>query len=796
MSSSALNSKEPVGQNVQHDSSFGHVTGNSIFIDDRPEVLGEIHVGIVGSKIACGELISIDASDALKHPDCLGVFTAADFHAKKWGTIIHDQPFLVEKIISYAHEPICLVASRSRYSITEIVKRVKTVEAAKPGFFSITEAKQANAILYRAQKPFARGDVDSILKTAPHVLQGTFRCGGQEHFYLESQAAIAYPLENGQIEVHSSSQHPSETQRVVAEALGLSFHQVVCVVKRMGGGFGGKESQGAPIAAYAALVAHRFKKAARIVLTKDQDMMITGKRHPFENDYQVAFDQNGKILALKATLQSDGGAYLDLSSSILERAMFHLDGAYYLENVWIDAVCYRTHYHPHTAFRGFGGPQGNMTIESIIEDIAHALNLDAAHVRKNNLYQNDRVTTPYGQKLENNMLPSIFDQLMKTSDYEKRRTEIADFNAKKSGKIKGISITATKFGIAFTARFLNQGNALVNLHLDGTLQVSTGATEMGQGVNTKIQQIVAASFGLSSDRVQIMPTSTEKNHNTSPTAASSGADINGAAALKACNYIKARMIALAQQVWAGQKSTALQELQIDSKKLEADCDAAFDHIIFEHGNVKDLNSGQSIALKELITIAYQNRISLGDYAHFKTEGLGFDKATVQGKAFNYYTQGMAVSEVLIDEYTGEVKVQRVDILMDLGRMINPGIDRGQVIGGFVQAMGWVTTENLFYNSDHHLVSHSPTTYKIPNIQDAPRVLNVDFIENDQNDCNVLKSKAVGEPPFLLGSSVWTAIKHGISSRCPSDVQIILNSPATAEAVLMEIERVKKASKKP
>jgi xanthine dehydrogenase large subunit len=776
-----------IGKNIRHDSAVTHVTGASVFIDDRPEVRGEVHVGVVGSPVARGKLLSIDASEALAHPDCLGVYTAGDFHAKRWGTITHDQPFLVIDEISYAQEAVCLIASSRRESVEAIKKRVRLEVSESPGVFTIDQAKAQGEVLYRAASPFEQGDVEGALASAPHRLKGVFRCGGQEHFYLESQAAIAYPLESGQIEVHSSSQHPSETQRVVAEALGLSFHQVVCVVKRMGGGFGGKESQGAPIAAYAALVAGRLGRPARVVLTKDQDMMITGKRHPFQNEYEVGFDDDGRLLAVKALIQSDGGAYLDLSSSILERAMFHLDGAYHLPNVRIEGVCYRTHHHPHTAFRGFGGPQGNMTIESILEDVAGFLGKDAAEVRRINLYSGSNLRTPYGQVLENNLLPEIHERLLESSDYRKRVLEIREFNRKRTGKVRGISMTSTKFGISFTARFLNQANALVNLQLDGTVQASTGATEMGQGVNTKIQQIIAHAFGIPPDSVRMMPTSTEKNHNTSPTAASSGSDLNGAAALLACNRIKDRLVPVARAKFEGFVFDPTREIEAGS----GDAGGAEAPYVFENGFVTDPVSGKQIRLEELIQAAYQNRISLGSYAHYKTPDLGFDKTKVAGRAFNYYTQGMAVSEVELDEYTGETKVRRVDILMDLGRSLNPGIDRGQTTGAFIQGMGWVTSEHLVYDEKRNLLTHSPTTYKIPNVQDTPREFHVDFIENPDNHRNVHGSKAVGEPPFLLGTSVWTAIKNAIGARAGGK-RVELASPATPEAVLMELTRVKGA----
>lgn len=771
-----------VGTRTPHDSARGHVTGESIFIDDRPEQKGELHVGVVGVPVAAGELLQVHTEAALRHPDCVAVYTAKDFVHKKWGPIQHDQPFVVERAIGYLGEPACVVVSERRESLEEI-KRLITMDVKEaPPIVTIDQARAQGSILYQAMSPFVQGDPQGAMERAPHRLKGTVVIGGQEHFYMESQAAVVYPLEHGQLEVHSSSQHPSETQRVVAEALGAPLHHVTSVVKRMGGGFGGKETQASPIAAYAALAARQFKRPARCILSKDDDMIITGKRHPFQNEWEVGFDDDGRILSLIVTLQSDGGAYADLSGSILERAMFHIDGAYFLPNVWVNAVAYRTNNQSHTAFRGFGGPQGTMTIESILEDVGAFLKKDAAQIRRLNLYQGDNTRTPYGQQLENNMLPAIFERLTKSSDYQRRLQEIAEHNAKRSGTLRGISLTGTKFGIAFTARFLNQGNALVNLHLDGTVQVSTGATEMGQGVNTKIQQIVAEALGITNADVQIMPTSTEKNHNTSATAASSGADINGAAALKACQEIKARLSELAKRHFRGEKSTMLQELEVSASALDAD-------IEFKDAQIRELSTGKVISLKELVQLAYFNRISLGAYAFYRTPGLGFDKEKVQGRAFNYYTQGMGVTEVSIDEYTGEVKVLRADLLMDLGRSLNPGIDHGQVAGAYVQAMGWVTTEELCYDGKRRLLSHSPTTYKIPNVQDTPRVFNIDFIENPHNHVNVRGSKAVGEPPFLLGIGAWTAIKHALSFRAGVE-SIRLNSPATSEAVLLELARLK------
>lgn len=771
-----------VGQNIPHDSSRGHLTGLSVFIDDRPATQGEVLLLPVGVPAAAGRLKQIHFEEALKAPGVLAVFTAKDLSHNSWGTIVPEQPILVSDKIGHYDEPAAILVGtdmellfRARPLVTFDIEKSEAI-------FTVDDAIAKQSFIYKAND-FVVGDADKALSLAPHKLKGAFECGGQEHFYLESQACIAYPMEDGQIEVHSSSQHPSETQHVVAEALGLSLHEVVCVVKRMGGGFGGKESQAAPFAAMAALVAQKMKRPARLCLSKDDDMMMTGKRHPFKNFYEVGFDDDGRILSLKAQLYADGGAYADLSSSILDRAMFHIDGAYYLENAHIQGAVVRTNTYSNTAFRGFGGPQGTMTIESIMEDIALYLKIEALSIRELNCYQKEtRNTTHYGQQLGHNPLPELFATLKKTSDYQARRQDIDQFNRTSKTHVRGLSMTATKFGIAFTARFLNQGNASVNVHKDGTVQVSTGATEMGQGVNTKIQQVVAHAFGIPASSVKVMTTSTEKNHNTSPTAASSGSDINCAAALKAADQIKKRLAWLLQNIIAQTPMDDIFECPpVDDRALN------MEDFEFSDRTLRHKPTGQSLTWEEAIKKAYFNRLSLGEYAHFKTEGLGFDKKSGKGTPFKYFTNGVAVSEVQVDRFTGEYKVLRTDILMDLGRPLNPGIDRGQVTGAFVQGMGWVTSEKLYHNKEGKLLSHSPTTYKIPNVQDTPRIFNVDLIENNENKENVHRSKAVGEPPFLLGISVWTALKDAANSQSQGRIST-LKSPATPEDMLMELSR--------
>ena len=763
-----------------HDSAYSHVSGTSEFIDDRPKMAGELAVDVIYSEVAHGTIQSINKAAALSVPGVTAIYSYQDLANNRWGSIVQDQPLLAEKTVQYIGEPILVVAAETpaaaRAAKAAIVIEIEACDA-------VLNLEQARAQKHYMGETYRieTGDAASAFAIATHLLTGQFTNGGQEQFYLESQASIAYPEENDCVHVHVSAQHPTEVQHVVAKALGLNQHQVVSTVKRMGGGFGGKESQSAHYAALAALVAHKTKKPARLVLSKDDDMIATGKRHPFCNDYQVAFDDTGRLEALNVDFYTDGGAYIDLTPAILQRAMFHVDNAYFLPHARITGTICQTHTHPHTAFRGFGGPQGAAVIEHIMEEIAQHLNLDALDVRKVNCYQGKNNQTHYDQMVENNVLPDLFEQLEQSTAYRQRRNEIAEHNRLDSHLKKGLALTAVKFGISFTTRFLNQGNALVNVHVDGTVQVSTGATEMGQGVNSKIRKVVSESLGIPESDVRLMPTSTEKNANTSATAASSGSDINCAAADIACQKITQRLANIAVQLWQGFEPSDEHELcLVDSINT--------DHVSFEGGQLIDTrNPGQKHDFKSLVQLAYLNRISLSDYGHYKTPEIFYDKAKGKGRPFLYYTNGVAASEVSIDSYTGEVKILRTDILMDLGRLINDGIDHGQVAGGFVQGSGWVTTENLHYNEKGKLLSHSPTTYKIPSIHDTPRIFNIEFIENHSNVMNIRGSKAVGEPPLLLGLSVWCAIKDALRGSGLNDTSD-LKIPATNEAILMMLNK--------
>jgi xanthine dehydrogenase large subunit len=793
---------------LPHDYAHTHVAGESEFVDDRPVLKNELFCDVFFSSRAHALIKRIDFTEALKMPGVVEIFTGRDFHDNFWGTIFKDQPILATDKVQFAGEGIAIIVAESLEAAQRAKHKIIIEYTDLAPVLSISEAKAAQSFIIPARK-IERGEVDRMMKSSPHSLSGKIVIQGHDHFYLESQVSIAYPLEDGQMEIHSSTQHPTETQHVVAHALGLPDKDVVCQVKRMGGGFGGKESQSAPFAAMAALAAMKLKRPVRICLTKDDDMIMTGKRNPFENDYKVGFDDQGKILALEVNLYSDAGAYADLSTSIMERAMLHSDNSYYIPNMRVVGQVCKTNHHSHTAFRGFGGPKGVATAEKIIEEIAHYLKIDPVDVRKVNLYsdEDNRNLTHYGQIVKNNCLEQLVTGLEKNADYRNRRKEIETYNKSNKDFVRGLSLTTVKFGISFTTRFLNQGNALVIIHNDGTLQISTGATEMGQGVNARIAQMVTNELGLPRHEARVMPTRTDKNANTSPTAASSGTDINGAAALLAVRKIKKRLSGLAlklldipKEKWASktaglgtQPEVEIEDLYLNENDPNSGADwksgiATYFDIQFQDGWVFHPDHlDKKIEYKYLVLEAYLNRVSLSDYAFYKIPGIEFNKITGQGDAFLYFTQGAACSEVSLNRHTGEVKVLRTDILMDLGRPVNEELDLWQISGAFIQGLGWVTTENLFYNDQGLLLSHAPSTYKIPNVQDTPREFNIKLLENDENYANVRGTKAVGEPPLLLALSAWTAVTNALSylplyeKKYP---EIII--PATSENVLRAI----------
>jgi len=754
------------GRNVPHDSARGHVSGESIYIDDIAPSADELIVDFLWSPLAHARIRAVDLEPARAIAGVIGLYTFRDLHHNLFGPIYKDEILLAEDACTFRGQPIVVIAAESAEAVTLAKKAIRLdLEERKP-ILTIEEAIEAREF-FPDPRAIRRGDADAALAGAEHILEGVFENKGQDHFYLESQAAIVYPGENGALTVHSSTQNPTEVQEVIAHLLGLQMNQVVVITKRMGGGFGGKECQATHPAAMAALVAQKTKRPARIVYDKDNDMHATGKRHPFRNEYKVGFTRTGEITGAKFNLFSDGGAYADLSPAVMGRAMTHVDNAYFLPHVEIHGVVCRTNMPPNTAFRGFGGPQGAITIESVIQDIASFLRKDALEIRRVNCYGvESRNVTPYGEMVERNTLPRLFTELPDRCDYAARMAGVKSFNAASQTHLRGMALTAVKFGISFNTKFLNQANALVNIYLDGSVQVSTGATEMGQGVNTKIQQLVADELGIRLERVIVMTTSTEKNNNTSATAASSAADLNGGAAVDACRKLRARLTDVFRATTTGEGSSAEAE------------------VVFSDGLVwsaKDV--GKKIRFEDLVSAAYRSRVPLGERGFFATPRIDWDW-TSGGHPFLYYTMGTACSEVELDRFTGEMRVLRSDLLMDIGRPINPGIDRGQITGAFIQGMGWLTTEDLVYTAGGELLSHSPTTYKIPNIHDVPEVFNVDWIEQD-NPVNIYGSKAVGEPPLLMAISVWCAVKHALSFVSNGEIPQ-LRVPATCEEILMRL----------
>lgn len=763
-----------VGKSLHHDSAPGHVSGTSIYIDDMPPQKNELIVDTFGSPFAHGKIESLDLTDAALVPGVVGLFTYKDLHHNKFGPILQDEILLVEDIAEFIGQPIVVIAAENRAAISEARARIKLKMTELEPVLTIDQAKEKELYIDK-QYAINRGDVAQAFADAHHIIEGRLVVSGADHFYLESQACLAYPGEYDQLVVHSSTQNPSEVQHEVAHLLGLELNQVICITKRMGGGFGGKECQATHPAVMASLVAHKTKRPSRMIFTKDDDMKFTGKRHPYQNDYKVAFDEQGRLLALDAQLFADGGAYNDLSTAVLGRSLTHIDNAYYIPNVKVTGRICKTNFPPNTAFRGFGGPQGVITIENILEEIAAYLHIDALAVRKANCYGiEERNVTHYGQIVTNNTLPVLFENLEKSSNYGARLAAVKEFNSRSKTHLKGLSLTAVKFGISFTNKFLNQANALVNIYQDGSIQVSTGATEMGQGVNTNIKMLVADEFGIDPERVRVMATSTEKNNNTSATAASSATDLNGSAAINACIKLKENLAVVAANYFASK------EIGIGAYPTS---------IKFENNFVFDeRRPDNKVAFAELVKMAYRERVSLGERGHYATRGIGFDWSVGQGAPFLYFTNGCAVSEVLIDRFTGDLKVERVDILMDVGKSINPMINRGQIVGGFIQGMGWLTAEDLRYSTKGALMTYSPTTYKIPNIYDTPE-LHVDLLDND-NTVNVRGTKAVGEPPLVLAISTLMAVKHALSFVSEDEIPT-LAAPATNEEILSRLTYYKK-----
>lgn len=763
---------------IPHESSALHVTGEAVYIDDML-VNEQLLIGkVVYSPHAHARIKSFNLSEAKKVPGVHAVLCYKDIPGhNQMGPVVKDEPVLAENEVTFVGQAVFLIAAETEEQCREAEKLIKVEYEQLEAILDIETAIAKNSLLGPPRK-IECGDVENGLKSAKSVLTGELRTGAQEHWYLETQAALCVPGEGNEMSVFSSTQHPTETQTLVAEVLGIKRHEVVVEVKRIGGGFGGKETQANHVACWSALLSWATKRPVKIRLFRDDDMIMTGKRHRYLTKYEVGFDDDGVLSAVKLEFNSDGGAATDLSFAIMERTMLHADNAYYIPNMSVIAKVWKTNLPSNTAMRGFGGPQGMAAIETVIDRIAYYLKKDASDIRLKNFYGIDnRNVTHYGQTVENNRLFMIYDQIVKSSEYQKRREEINDFNTKSEFVKKGIALTPVKFGISFTTTFLNQAGALVNVYTDGTVLVNHGGTEMGQGLNTKIQQIAAAEFGVSLERVKVNATNTSKVPNTSPTAASSGSDMNGMAVKNAIDTIKARIVEELVKIFTEKNPT------IPSLKKSI---VFRDDYIFDSDHID-----RRIYFADAMAQMNLRQVSLSSTGFYKTPTIGWDKVKSQGKPFFYYAFGMAVSEVIIDVLTGQHTLLRTDILQDVGESINPGIDMGQVEGGFIQGLGWVTTEEIKWDSKGNLLTHSPDTYKIPTVQDIPKDFRVKLLEGVPNPVGTIRrSKAIGEPPFMLSLSVWLAIKDAVSAVGNHEIEPEFSLPATNEVILLSIENMK------
>jgi len=757
-----------VHQEMMHDSAIKHVTGQAAYTDDIPEPMGTLHAYLGTARTAHGRIRSMDLSAVSAAPCVVGVLTAADIPGLNdvSPTHRHDEPVFATDEVEFWGQALFAVVAESRDAARRAAELAEVEIAPLTHATSIEAALAAGYPDVTEPLTLARGDVKTALAEGPHRVSGRMTVGGQDHMYLEGQIAFAQPGEDDEVVVHASTQHPTEAQIMVAQVLGIPANAVVVNVRRMGGGFGGKESQMNLFCAVAALAAKRWNRPVKIRPDRDQDMTVTGKRHDFLIDYDVAFDDAGRIAAVDATLAARCGWSSDLSGAVTDRALFHADNAYYFPAVRLVSRPLKTNTVSNTAFRGFGGPQGMMGGERIIEEIAYALGRDPLEIRKANFYAPGRDVTPYHQRVEDNILPRLVEELEANSDYAARRRAVLDFNAKGGVIRKGIALTPVKFGISFTATWYNQAGALIHIYRDGSIHLNHGGTEMGQGLNTKVAQVVADAFQVDLGRIRITRTTTEKVPNTSATAASSGSDLNGMAALDACDQIKARLVAFAAGKWG----------------------VAPDRVVFAPGEVRI--GAEAVPFEAFIAEAYLARVQLSAAGFYKTPDIHWDRAAGKGRPFYYFAYGAACSEVSVDTLTGEYRVDRVDILHDVGRSLNPALDRGQVEGGFIQGMGWLTTEELWWDDKGRLRTHAPSTYKIPLASDRPRVFNVALADWSENrEMTIKRSKAVGEPPLMLAMSVFEALSMAVASvadyrECPR-----LDAPATPERMLMAVERL-------
>lgn len=783
-----------VGKSITHESAHLHVSGKANYVDDIPEVEGTLYAGLGLAEIANGKIINMDLSAVWQAEGVVTVLTGTELLHNNCGPVVADEPIIATDTVSFFGQVIFVVVAKTYQQAQQASRLAKvTYEALEP-ILTIEQAiARQSWILPPVQ--LTAGDANAKLAVAPYRLQGMAQVGGQEHFYLEGQICYAYPKEEDMLQVLCSTQHPTEMQLLISEAVGYGMHQVSVEVRRMGGGFGGKESQSAQWACITAILSVKLKRPVKLRLDRDTDMIVTGKRHGFAYQWDVGFDEQGMILGLYIQLASNCGSSTDLSGPVNDRAICHVDNGYYLDAVTIDSLRCKTNTVSNTAFRGFGGPQGMFPIEYIMDDIGYALDIDPLIIRQRNFYtamseqagidfsaENideiaPRSKTPYGTYVKDNILPDLVSKLAEHCDYFTRRETIKSFNEQSPIIKKGLALTPVKFGISFNATLFNQAGALVHIYTDGTILVNHGGTEMGQGLYSKIRQIVAHEFSLDLSKIRLSATDTAKVPNTSATAASSGTDLNGKAAQAACINIRNRLQTFAAEL-ANTKPSQVQ---------------------FKDGYI--YASGQSWQFAEFIKLAYQARIQLWDSGFYKTPDIHWNPVLRYGRPFFYFAYGAAASEVAIDTLTGESKVLRVDILHDVGNSINPAIDIGQIEGGFIQGMGWLTSEELYWvpegRKQGHLFTHAPSTYKIPTATDMPKIFNVNLYDNQNLENTIHRSKAVGEPPFMLALSVFSALRDAVSASITTPilqngikVKPFLSAPATPEAILQAIVNAK------
>lgn len=780
---------------LPHDAARLHVTGTARYVDDIPSPADTLHLAFGLSPIARGRITAMNLEAVRAMPGVVAVLTAQDLPFENdVSPSAHDEPLLAVDEVFFVGQPVFLVVAESHHLARRAARKGDVQYEELPAILTVEEALAANSRFEDGPRIYARGDTASALERAPRVLEGTFEVGGQEHFYLEGQVAMCAPQEGGDMLVYSSTQHPTEIQHKVAEAIGLPMHAVRVETRRMGGGFGGKESQGNALAVSCAVAARLTGRSCKMRYDRDDDMTITGKRHAFRIKYRAGFDDDGNVLAVDFLHYAYCGWSMDLSLPVADRAMLHADNAYFLPNIRIESHRLKTHTQSATAYRGFGGPQGMIGIERVMDHVAHDLGLDPVELRRRNYYDacvgtdggaaprpaasprgisgqkeaglagQARDTTHYGMRVEDFELHGMTEALMKSSDYAARRAAVRDWNARGGPIRKGIAFSPVKFGISFTLTHLNQAGALVHVYSDGSVHLNHGGTEMGQGLFQKIAQVAADRFGIDVSLVKITATDTAKVPNTSATAASSGTDLNGMAVKVACDTIRDRMAAYLAQ----QHQVAAEEVR------------------FEGGRV--FAGAAQMSFAEAAAAVYMGRVSLSATGFYKTPKLEWDRIRGTGRPFFYFAYGCSVTEVAVDLRTGENRILRADILHDAGASLNPALDIGQVEGAYVQGAGWLTTEELVWDPAGRLRTHAPSTYKIPACSDRPDVFNVALWDGRNREDTIYRSKAVGEPPFMLGISALLALSDAVAS-CGAEYPA-LNAPATAEQVWSAIQQVR------